>query len=169
MTKQEKIRKGIEEYTDYPAALWAYLHENGLVIKVDRELPYKWKEITREHSYHPHKKFTTYALTSKYGTMFGYVQQYQSLTGYKCFEDQKYFIIYLGNEERAHSDSSAPTLEEAKAVLLKKFLLSKDNPDNDIPAGYVAVGPLILEMPTTGGVSANPPEIVEPLIEAKDV
>jgi len=39
MPTREQIRKGIEQYTNYPAALWAYLHENGLVIKVDRELP----------------------------------------------------------------------------------------------------------------------------------
>ena len=49
----EEIRKGIEQYTDYPAALWVYLHENGLVIKVDREYPedqldveYRYGEFT---------------------------------------------------------------------------------------------------------------------------
>lgn len=39
MTKQEEIRKGIEKYTEAPAALWAYLHSQGVVIKVDREYP----------------------------------------------------------------------------------------------------------------------------------
>ena len=34
MTRREEIRKGIEQYTNYPAALWAYLHENGVVLKV---------------------------------------------------------------------------------------------------------------------------------------
>jgi len=38
MTREE-IRKGIEAYTDRPAELWAYLHENGMVIRVERELP----------------------------------------------------------------------------------------------------------------------------------
>jgi len=41
MTKQEEIRKGIEKYTDSPAALWSYLHSQGVVIKVGeiKELP----------------------------------------------------------------------------------------------------------------------------------
>jgi len=33
------IRKGIEQYTDHPAALWAYLHDSGMVLKVEGELP----------------------------------------------------------------------------------------------------------------------------------
>jgi len=46
MTKREEVRKGIEEYTEWPAALWAYLHSQGLrlsngepliVSKVEKE------------------------------------------------------------------------------------------------------------------------------------
>ena len=33
MTKREEIRKGIEDYTDRPAALWLYLHSQGVVIR----------------------------------------------------------------------------------------------------------------------------------------
>lgn len=32
MTKRQEIRKGIEDYTDRPAALWDYLHSQGVVI-----------------------------------------------------------------------------------------------------------------------------------------
>ena len=32
--KRKEIRKGIEQYTDYPAALWAYLHSAGCVLAV---------------------------------------------------------------------------------------------------------------------------------------
>ena len=40
MNKQEIIRKGIEAYTDYPAALLQYLHQQGVVIiDRDKELP----------------------------------------------------------------------------------------------------------------------------------
>ena len=35
MTKREEIRKGIENYTDNPAALWAYLHSKDVVIKIN--------------------------------------------------------------------------------------------------------------------------------------
>jgi len=39
MATREEIRRGIEDFTDRPAALWAYLHSLQVVIKVKRELP----------------------------------------------------------------------------------------------------------------------------------
>lgn len=127
----------------------AELHSQGVVIKVERELPYKWGEITRKHSYSPYSEFTIYTLSNKYDKMFGYIQKYQSLTGYECFKredgDKGAYEIYLGGAEWAHIDGSASTLEEGKGILLGQFLESKDNPDNEIPTGYVKVEPLIKE------------------------
>ncbi len=168
MSKQEEIREGIKErignaliaigcgegscpHAEMKALevqercldeILDYLHSQGVVIKIESELPYKWDEFTRKHSYRPYKEFTTYTLSNKYGKMFGYIQTYQSLTGYKCFESNDY-SIYLGNAEWANSYKSVPTLEKAKGMLLELFLESKDNPDNEIPVGYIKVGPLI--------------------------
>ncbi len=156
MTRQEKIRRGLVKAFkedkachacyitafNYAECALTYLHSQGVVIRQVRELPYKWEEIKREHRYRPCKEFTTYALRNKFGKMFGYVQKYQSITGYKCFEEPERYIVYLGDEEWAHSHQSKPTLEEAKQMLIELFLASKDNPDNEIPADYVAVAPL---------------------------
>lgn len=89
--------------------------------------PYLWRRIVERHSYKPYKTFTTYALIDRRRkTMFGYVQKYQSLTGYKCFEKPIRFVVYKGNKDRALSESSCKTLREAKAELVEMFMESKD-------------------------------------------
>ncbi len=107
------------------------------VVRKEQEIPYEWSVITRKHNYPPYKRFTTYALREKDSyLMFGYVQKYQSLTGYKCFEKPIRFTAYLGNEEYARSECSKATLKEAKAKLIGLFMEDRKH-KMKIPIGFV--------------------------------
>ena len=167
MATREEIREGVAEVLSFPheeleweemsehtkegyrkeaLILSRYLHSRGVVIKVDRELPYKWREFTRTHRYRPYREFTTHALSNKFDKMFGYIQRYQCMgEANDLYEKPERYIVYLGDIDFALSDISRTTLRKAKEYLLDKFLSSKDNPDNDIPVGYEAVEPLIEE------------------------
>ena len=63
MASREEIRKGIEKYTKNPAALWKYLHENGIVIKVEDDsfvaecLRDSWEEIKEDMKQAGYAKF----------------------------------------------------------------------------------------------------------------
>lgn len=145
--KQERIKSLLfawcdDENSSY-ICLMQDLNELGVVIAVDEELPYKWDAIKRKHSYHPFKPFTTYALISREGgKMFGYVQKYQSLTGYECFEKPVRFNIYLGNADSAISEKSFPKLKKAREHLVKLFM-GQYQIDRRVPEGYHKTYPLV--------------------------
>ena len=85
MTRQKKIREGIEKTLrgvgnyagweeDATKAVLNYLHSQGVVIKVDRELP--------ENPHFSRGSTTDYSL----GLMNGFDQAVESLAGYVAIE-----------------------------------------------------------------------------------
>lgn len=172
MTKQEKIQAGIKEWVleirqylcntefapeplkepvdsdvltvEFPKKLIKFLDDNNVVIEVNEKIPYRWKIIRCKHSYSPYNEFTTYALVGRHNDMFGYIQKFQSRTGYPCFERPRSYTIFLGDTNYARSEATVKKLKVAKAQLIELFLEEKRK-DEKIPPGYVAVESIIEE------------------------